>query len=472
MSSFSLPPLSGGINFDVSQFTGGMQQIAARAGEFPGMIQGGIDAPLDHATEAMGHAGEAAGEMGHGVEHGMMAAEAAMQLFPPLVIELIENPMLGAIATVKEFGEKFGDIVGEVAQHFESINLESIKLGIDPAELSAYEAAAKSMGVGVDSFTNGLKLMQDRAANAIRGDAGSIKAFEDLGIGLSELKDLISEPIELMNRMSDSMVELQGTGKLTQAAMESLGRGGTEMLPFMLKGSEGMLQLAESFGHAGAEVGEQEAAMGAMWQSLSTRFGVMWEDITTKLAMPVLGYLSDHLEEIMPKITDVATWLGDGIGGAMKGMIPWIETAWGVASGLGSTLMAVIAPALDAILPILKVIGEVVKFIMDAAGAGLNTIASMIHSASGFVTGDYSAANADWDRSMQSYRRMDQDLGLAPAGDTINIQAVHVTGDSSALDKGNKLQKEIDDAKAEFKRSNQAEHTHRKVAHATGGRHH
>jgi hypothetical protein len=322
----------------------------------------------------------------------------------------------------------------------------------------------------MSQFTNGLKIMQDRAAQALRGDRAGVKAFEDLGIGLSELTGLMGNPIGMMNRMSDAMVQLQGTGKLTQAAMESIGRSGTDLLPFLLKGSQGMADMAEKHKAFGAGVSADAAELGAMWQSMETSFSSLWQGIETKLATPVLGYLSDHFEEITGAIEKFAYALQDGVGKAMENFVPWIETAWGFVSGLGDTIGGVIVPLLEIVAPILEDIAKLVKFIMDASAVSLNGLAAGLHA----LVGDTSGADAASNRAIDAMNRTGEDLGWgsgAPSGD-IHIGKVEMKVDPhwSSGQLGEPIKQAIQKASREFDDAAAARHAQLHVAHAIGAR--
>jgi len=493
MSGFAIPPLSSGLAFDISQFSGGMDKVTATAQSFPAMFASHFDAPLKQSADAMGHSvQEMSGHLdalkgkseihGHaemdasGIQHGMMEAEATMQLFPAIVVEFIENPLLAAVAVgkegfeklaefAKEAFEKIGDIVVETAKHFEDINLGAIKTGLSPEIFSTYAAAAKSCGVSVQEFTTSLDMLQDKAANAIRGDEGALKAFADLKINTDELQKLVNDPKAFLDTVAHAYEGMTTQAQKIQAARDTMGRGGIAMLSFMGDGPEKMHQLAEEYGAFGAKVEEEDAAIGEAWQHYSTQFDAMWEGIKTALAKPILQFLADHIDQIMPKISALEESLADGIGGAMKYIEPLAQTAWGVLSSLADVIGEELVPWFKTLLPLIEAVGEALKLMADGAGMALGAVATVMHH----VRGDEVGASAAWGREQEAMHRVRQDMGLEAMPITVHN---HFGVDPEKIGDtvGKKTGASVTIALAEHTKKIAGHHMQHKIAQAFGGR--
>ena len=207
------------------------------------------------AKTAIESTGNSAAEIGSQIQSGMLASQAAMQLFPAIVVEFIENPLLGVVALATEAMESIADIIGEVASRFRGIGLDSLKSGMDPATFSTFAAAAKASGVELGAFSNGLELLQQRAAAALAGDEQGIKGFENLGISAKQLTAMMNDPKEMLLSVADAMAKLPSQGDRVRVAMEAMGRGGKDMLPFLQQGRQGIEDLATHLGNLGARVG-------------------------------------------------------------------------------------------------------------------------------------------------------------------------------------------------------------------------
>lgn len=381
MSSFSIPPLSSGINFDISEFTKGMDSVAE------GAARGGQS-------------------LSSGIQSGVMGAEATMQLFPAAAVELIQNPILGVVNIAVEALKALGEMVMEVADHFQQINLGSIKSGLDPAVFSSFSAAAKASGVEVASFTSGIELLQDRAANAARGDAQAVKGFEDLGISAKEVAGLLNDPKELLLRVADAMSSIETPGQRVQAAMESMGRGGKEMLPFLELGRKGITDMANDLGDLGARVDEQEAGQGKAWAGIKAQFEAAWEGIKTAVAEPILEFFSENVGDLHEGIKSFTESIKSGLTSAMQFLGPIMHSVWNYMKAIGDVIGTILMPLLEVLKPILFVIGETIRFIADALSEVTNLVGAGLHGIAGLFTGDFSGAQKNIEAMKDSARDM------------------------------------------------------------------
>lgn len=518
------------MSLDGSPFQGGISAARSSAREWPGIVQGSIDQPLQQAAAVMGQVSNVigghvadvgnklqqlqsrshitaradldasgvergvnaiAGQLGQvggkfdqlqnkshisgkadldpsGVEHGMLAAEAAMQLFPALVVELIENPILGAVAAAKEALTSLGEAVLEIGNHFKEINLGSIKSGLDPETFSTYSAAAKAAGVEVGTFTAGIELLQDRAANALRGDEGATKGFKDLGISAKELSGLLADPQQLLLRVADAMAAIETPGKKVQAAMESMGRGGKEMLPFLELGSAGIKEMAKNFGDLGSRVDSEEARLGGKFAQISQAASSMWEGIKTAFATPVLDYFDEHLSEILPTIESFASEVRDGIGEAVKDAIPYMESAFGFLQSLGDVFTSVLIPAFQVAQPLLEAIAEILKTIADLSAAAINSVAGVINS----ITGNSSGADANFARAGEASDRFMADVGVTQPDVVIQNVNVQLDPDRAGNVAAREINKHVDRAWSQYVNEQKGDRSADKVRAAMGKKRH
>ena len=435
--SFQIPPLSSGVQFDVAPLMDGMSQIGAAVAPFPAMIEQGIDAPfqdaagrwrdaagkflsveeriaagVSNAGEQIRMAGEHGGEGFHqGIHHGILGAEAAMALFPPLVVELIENPALGAIAAVKEGLSELFNIVSETAHHYQDINLGSMKSGLDPVTFSTYAAAAKASGVEISQFTMGLDLMAERAAAALEGDEKAAKGFYALGVSAAQLKEGLTDPKSLLLAVADGMAAIPTQGERSRAAMEAMGRQGRDLVPFLQQGSAGIQDMASHLGGLGAAVDENEAKTGAAWAKMTAEFDAMWESVKKAISEPIFEFLDQNMASIQATVQGLAKELGGNLGETVKTLIAQAPQILESVISIGEAIInfiPVLTPILDIVGQLLNLLAPLVD-LLGVAGSGL----SMIGHA---ITGNGDGIQADAGRAAASLNRFGRDAGFGSFG--------------------------------------------------------
>src|SRR2546421_12410889 len=117
--------------------------------------------------------------------HGMLQAENIAHIFPHIVTEFMETPMLGVAGVVKEAWTAIGETIEKTvefavealhklwenavgtAEQFHKMGLAAAQTGVDVQNFSLLAAAAKASGLEVEQLTQGFGLLQDRAALAL-----------------------------------------------------------------------------------------------------------------------------------------------------------------------------------------------------------------------------------------------------------------------------------------------------------------
>jgi len=114
-------------------------------------------------------AGAITGSIGLNVSdyaHGMLQAEGLARAFPPIVIEFLENPLLGFASVAKEAFSAVTEAFESVAGKFHEVGLAAANLGVSAEFISGVGAVAKISGVSIDELGMSLKFrLSARAAD-------------------------------------------------------------------------------------------------------------------------------------------------------------------------------------------------------------------------------------------------------------------------------------------------------------------
>lgn len=112
------------------------------------------------------------------------------------------------------------------------------KSGVTASALSVFNLAAAEVGVSTDSLSGGIVKLTKASQDAADGVAKPKKAFADLGITLSDLKN--SSPDQLFTLVATKLSGIESPGLRAQAAVALFGKAGTELIPVLEKlGTEG-----------------------------------------------------------------------------------------------------------------------------------------------------------------------------------------------------------------------------------------
>lgn len=209
----------------------------------------------------------------------------------------------GAIATlVRNFADA-GDQLNKLSQ----------KTGVAVEKLSELQYAARLNDVGNEQLGDAFRKLSVNMQEAARGTGEAKDAFAALGIAQKELRNL--SPDQVFGRIAESFSKIQdGAGK-TELAVKLFGRSGSELIPLLNAGSEGLNRMGDEARRLGVVISADTAAKAEAFNDNLTRLSASLQGLGQSLAGPVLNGLSQLVEEMTK-----ATHQGGLLAGVLQGL--------------------------------------------------------------------------------------------------------------------------------------------------------
>jgi hypothetical protein len=239
-------------------------------------------------------------------------------------------PALGALGAVASLSGLFG-LAKSAADGFGKITDASEKLGMSAKELSTWRFAFKTVGVeseAVDkAFVKLNKTMYDAATGKNKDVAALFKAMK------IPLVDARGHTLRAKDALDDIAEAISKTGnEQTRIAMATalFGKSGADLLPFLIKGREGIAALREEMKKFGAGLNDSQ--------------------------MKALGELDDNFDYAGKAASGLATRLGATMAPALNKILTF-TTEWIVANR--------------------ELIAQAVERKLDKIGRGLELVAAV-----------------------------------------------------------------------------------------------
>jgi len=151
-------------------------------------------------------------------------------------------------------------IISFAKQTFEAadaIGTAAEKAGVSVEAFSRLKFAAEQADVEFASFSTGIKELQKTLSLAGAGSESARKELAGLGLEASALRGLGLE--EQLGRIADAFKNITDPADQTRIAVELFGKAGTDLIPFLNKGSEGIRQLTAEADRLGITLSTQTA---------------------------------------------------------------------------------------------------------------------------------------------------------------------------------------------------------------------
>jgi methyl-accepting chemotaxis protein len=286
-------------------------------------------------------------------ESGFLQSQALMETMPSAVSSFMASPLLGlvniaetamegviaaireGISVVNEMGEKF-DHLGETAQ----------RAGVSVEFLTGVGAAAKDAGSSVEGVADAMKFLNNNAADAATGSETAAAAFAQIGVSVTDGAGKLRSGESIFYDVADAIARIEDPAKRTQAAMNLMGRGGTELIPVMLGGAAGVKEMADRMTEFGGKVDDKAAAAGDAFARLKGIGVNALEGLAEAFAMPSLEFFQkneerilEFLREVVPGAKDAASAVGGVLASAFDLALTTMEH-WAPIINATTTLLS------------------------------------------------------------------------------------------------------------------------------------
>jgi len=307
------------------------------------------------------------------------------------------------IAAVKGFAEA-GDEVQKMA----------LRTGISTEALSELRHAAELSGSSLESLETGFKKMARFVDDAKQGLSTATDVMDTMGISVEDFAGL--SPEETFNKLSMAIADMEDPLAQQNAAMELFGRAGTDLLPMLSQGAEGLAEMKQEAHDLGLVFSQEAADSAAEFNDNITRLQGAFNGLMNELAkalMPILEELmpifidlvkalpikeiSKLVTSLLPPLVDLfldllkAIPLDKLISFVTKALDP-IMTILTALIGIAVALLPLLSPIFDILILILEVLTPVIKaiaWLIDKAAGPLGKAVGWISEGVGNFVGSF-----------------------------------------------------------------------------------
>lgn len=285
MSSFPAGSVQGVMRLDDSQWKKSWGDAEGKVQSFPGVWKSGFVNP---------------------VAQGMLQSQAIMRLFPSQVQSFLANPLLGLADTVRSVFRGIKGAILDVVDQFDNFSDMADRYGVAPEFLSSIAPIASSVGASIEGLGQGLAIMQRQQVEAARGSATAAAAFQSLGIAIRDSRGNLRGTEDLFFDVAEAIRQLPTAAERTSAAMQLMGRGGTELIPVLRMGSAQLREYMEVIRSVGGATSAEAGRMAGDFVRLQTVGSAAWFGLKAAIATPFLQWVSDNFKELQQTIIEMS----------------------------------------------------------------------------------------------------------------------------------------------------------------------
>lgn len=199
------------------------------------------------------------------------------------------------------------------------------KFGVGVEELSRLKHAADLSGVSLDTLGTSLrKLSQNMQETANGAKNTASQAFAALGVAVKNADGSLRSSTEVMGDVAERFARMDDGAQKTALAMAIFGRSGSELIPMLNAGRDGLHEMMQEADRLGIVLDTNTAKAAENFNDNMSRLGKVWDGLINQIVgtgglLPALENLSeqmvalvndgDAVREIAEKIGEVFQWV-------------------------------------------------------------------------------------------------------------------------------------------------------------------
>jgi hypothetical protein len=281
------------------------------------------------------------------------------------------------IASVATFA-KMGDEVQKMA----------LRTGFSTETLSELRHAAELSGTSLQGLETGLRRMSKVIVDANDGMAESKDALDRMGVSTDEL--IGKSPEKQFEILTMGLANMKDETMRMATAQEVFGRAGTQLLPMLAGGAEGLAAMRKQAHELGVVFDQEAANRAADFNDSLTNLKGSMQGVAISIGGVLAPLLTDLADKMMGFVTKVSGWMKKNQG--------LTQTLVIVASAIGGILL-VLGPLLlmlPGIIAIAPLVGAAFHIMLGPVGLITGAIALLI---AGIV-----ALKMAWDNNLGGMR--------------------------------------------------------------------
>lgn len=251
------------------------------------------------------------------------------------------------------------DVTKESAKFADDILTMSMTTGQSAQQLQEFSYAAELIDVSIDTLQTSLTKLTNNMQNAMNGTGDAKKAFEQLGIAVTDSEGNMRTANDVFYETIDALGKVGNATERDALSMDIFGRSAQDLNPLIIQGSDTLREYADEAHNVGYVLdNEALSALGAVDDGFQ-RLQTTQDAVKNNMAAEFAPYLTSALEDIRALIEKVGKALIDS--GAVDAFGSILESSVSLLEPLGA-LVTTILPALSLAL---KPIVEAVALLAD-----------------------------------------------------------------------------------------------------------
>lgn len=276
------------------QEVGEAEKAAAKNGTTVEQELKNVGKAADEASKETGKASE-----GFTVMKGVMA-------------NLVTQGIQLAAKALKDLGKEMVQSVKDAAAFADNINTLAKQTGIGTKELQEFTYMSSIIDVSVDTMSGSMAKLTRNMANAQKGTGDAKKAFEALGITVTNTDGSLRSNQDVFQKAIAALGKMENETQRDAYAMQIFGRSAQDLNPLIEAGADTIAELTKEAHNMGYVMDQETLDSLNEVQDSFDRFGTVLEGTKRNLVSALGPGLVDILSPLIGVLADIPNAIKEG----------------------------------------------------------------------------------------------------------------------------------------------------------------
>lgn len=248
-------------------------------------------------------------------------------------------------ATVAAVGAGIAYEVGQIADAGFQASLTAQKIGVTTQALQELEYASKFSGLQADTLERAMGRLAMKVEEAAQGSESASLTLSALGVSAYDASGKLKAPDMLLEGIADKFASMPDGIKKTGLAMQTFGRGGKELIPFLNQGSAGVEKLRKRANELGVVMSDDLIARSKAYKQASIELsaaldglkiamfgplvqGVKWRKLLTEFIIKHREAVASGFLKFWDTLRATLVIVGRAFGAVYLGLKAFAEAPW------------------------------------------------------------------------------------------------------------------------------------------------
>jgi hypothetical protein len=257
-------------------------------------------------------------------------------------------------------GAALTGIASSAASNADEIDKMSAKIGMSKQAYQEWSYVLGQNGMDVNGLQMGMKTLVAQMDGAASGTEKSVEMFEKLGVSIYDSNGQMKNQEEMFKEVTMALAAMENGTEKAALANGLLGRSGSEMMPMLNNGAEGITDLTERAHELGLIMGDDAVTAGVVLgdtlDDVKKSAGMVGTKIGVAL-FPILQKVLDMVLQFMPQVQSIFDSLAPILIGLMDSLMPMLfslaESVFPMIISLFEALLPSFTQITETLLPVL-----------------------------------------------------------------------------------------------------------------------